>query len=72
MAHLRYGLAVHFKIYPITFALALLFYIDHEYADEVEPSLRRLVRMVFTKKKILFGVTSLAVALALTLGFYFV
>jgi phosphatidylinositol glycan class M len=60
---LFYGLSVHFKIYPILYALPLYLYIDSQGTQSI-------FKNFFTKNRILFTLVSGSTFILLTLYFY--
>jgi len=58
-----YGLSVHFKLYPIIYGLVLYFYIDRKRSDS-------FLRKLFTRDRLIFGITSAATFLGVSAYFY--
>lgn len=70
-----YGLAVHFKIYPIIYSFALYFWIDMDYKKLKEQNSFVAIyskKGFFTKDRLLFTFVSAFTFIAFTAGFYFV
>lgn len=63
----RYGFAVHFKIYPIIYSIAMLLFIGDYYKSTKIP----LPILSLTFKQILFGLISGFTFLGVTLGMYY-
>lgn len=63
MAGLFYAISIHFKIYPVIYGLAVLFYIT-------KFSSYNILRLIFDKKVLTFGVTFAATLAAITAFFY--
>ena len=63
LAGLFYALAVHFKIYPIIYTLAVLFYIT-------KPTSFNVFKWIWNRNLIVFGITFLATFTCLTGIFY--
>jgi phosphatidylinositol glycan class M len=72
LAGVFYGLSIHFKIYPITYAFAVLFSLgdlSFRSAENSRPSIVNFIRNNLNLIK--FGVSSVGVLGSLTLYFYF-
>jgi GPI mannosyltransferase 1 subunit M len=70
-----YGLAVHFKIYPIIYSFALYFWIDMDYQKLKEQKSFAAIyskKGFFTKDRLVFTFVSAFTFIAFTAGFYFV
>ncbi|KAF0697669.1 Aste57867_11640 [Aphanomyces stellatus] len=74
---LFYGLAVHFKIYPIVYALSFLVFLDEDYDASIKP-LKKSAGIVakclhwLNGNRLAFGLISGSFFLLLTAGFYVV
>ncbi len=74
LAGLFYGLSIHFKIYPITYALAILFHLANPslVRSEDKTSSKSIFNLIRNNRNLLeFGLASVGALASLTVYFYF-
>ncbi|XP_036414301.1 GPI mannosyltransferase 1 isoform X1 [Colossoma macropomum] len=71
MAAFFYGLSVHMKIYPVTYALPIALYIStHGKLEAQKRDVFRILQRLFNKELVLFAAVAGAVFFGLTSAFY--
>jgi GPI mannosyltransferase 1 subunit M len=78
LAGIIYGLAVHFRIYPVIYSITLYFFIDSPFipSDPSKPlktiQFKKLFHNFFTKQRLIFTASSLGTFILLLLIFYWI